>query len=90
MSDACENWHNLVNAGICYACQTHEIYQVLPYSMDFKAPGQHEIRYLYETQLKLESRKIWFVHYIHFSCTNSFEILHMHDSDTVQNFKLIR
>ena len=28
-----------VNSCIYYACQTHEIYQVLPYSLDFKAPG---------------------------------------------------
>ena len=39
MSETCENWLGFVNSCIYYACQTHEIYQVLPYSLDFKAPG---------------------------------------------------
>ena len=36
----CENWLGLVNSCVYYACQTHEFYQVLPYSMDLKAPGE--------------------------------------------------
>ena len=40
MPETCENWHRLVNSCIYYAWQTHEIYQVLPYSVDFKAPGE--------------------------------------------------
>ena len=39
MPEICENWLSLVNSCIYNACQTHEIYQVLPYSVDFKAPG---------------------------------------------------
>ena len=31
------NWFRLVNSCIYYACQTNEVYQVLPYSVDFKA-----------------------------------------------------
>ena len=38
MSETCENWLGLVNRFIYYAHQTHDIYQVLPYSLDFKAP----------------------------------------------------
>ena len=38
MPEACENWLGLVNSYIYYAHQTHEINQVLPYSVDFKAP----------------------------------------------------
>ena len=38
MPDTCENWPGPVNSCIDYACQTHEIYQVLPYSVDCKAP----------------------------------------------------
>ena len=38
MSKICENWLGLVDSCIYYACQTCEIYQVLPYSVDFKAP----------------------------------------------------
>ena len=39
MPETCENWLSLVNIYIYYAHQTHEIYQVLPYSVDFKVPG---------------------------------------------------
>ena len=46
-----ENYNNLpcprpvkigciVNINVYYAHQTREIYQVLPYSVDFKAPGE--------------------------------------------------
>ena len=38
MPEACENWLGLVNSCIYYAHQTHEINQVLSYSVDFKAP----------------------------------------------------
>ena len=38
MPETCENWLGLVNSCVYYAHQTREIYQVLPYSMDFKAP----------------------------------------------------
>ena len=37
MPDTCENWLGLVNSCVYYAHQTHEIYQILPYSVDFKA-----------------------------------------------------
>ena len=40
MSETCENWLGLVNSCIHYAHQTHEISQVLPYSVDFKAPAE--------------------------------------------------
>ena len=40
MSETFENWLGLVKSCIYYARQTHEIYQVLPYSVDFKAPGE--------------------------------------------------
>ena len=39
MPETCENWLGLVNSCVYYACQTCEIYHVLPYSVDFKAPG---------------------------------------------------
>ena len=35
-----ENWLGLVNSHIYYAHQTHEIYQLLPYSVDFQAPRE--------------------------------------------------
>ena len=38
MPEICENWLGLVNSCIYYAYQTLEIYQVLPYAADFKAP----------------------------------------------------
>ena len=38
MPEACENWLDPVNSWVCYARKTREIYQVLPYSEDFKAP----------------------------------------------------
>ena len=41
MPKTCENWLGLVNSCIYYAHQTHEIYQVQPYSVDFKAPREH-------------------------------------------------
>ena len=38
MSETCENRPDLVNSCVYYARQTREIYQVLPYSVDLKAP----------------------------------------------------
>ena len=38
MPEAYENWLSLVNSYGYYAHQICEIYQVLPYSVDFKAP----------------------------------------------------
>ena len=40
MPETCENRLGLVNSCIYYAQQTCETYQVLPYSVDFKAPGE--------------------------------------------------
>ena len=40
MPEACENWLGLVNSCIYYARQTRDIYHVLPYSVDFKAPEE--------------------------------------------------
>ena len=34
MTQTCENWLSLVNSCINYACHTHKIYQVLPYSVE--------------------------------------------------------
>ena len=33
----CENWLGLVNSCIYYVHQTHEIFELLPYLLDFKA-----------------------------------------------------
>ena len=40
MPETCEKWLDLVIICIYYAPQTREIGQVLPYSLDFKAPGE--------------------------------------------------
>ena len=40
MSKTCENGLGLVNSGIYYAWYTHDFYLVLPYAVDFKAPGE--------------------------------------------------
>ena len=40
MPETCENWLSPVNSCVYYACQTYEIYQVLSYSVDFKAPQE--------------------------------------------------
>ena len=37
MPEPCENWLGLVNICIHYAYQTHDIYQVQPYSVEFKS-----------------------------------------------------
>ena len=42
MPGTCENWLGLVNSCVNYARQTRGIYQVLPYSVDFKL-GSFEI-----------------------------------------------
>ena len=39
MPETCENWLS-VNCYVHYVCQTCKIYQVLPFSVDFKAPGE--------------------------------------------------
>ena len=38
MPETCENWLGLANSCVYYVRQTHEIYQVLLCSEDFKAP----------------------------------------------------
>ena len=38
MPETCENSLGRVNNYVCYVRQTREIYQVLPYSMDVRAP----------------------------------------------------
>ena len=38
--ETCENWLGLVNSCVYHACQTHEIYEILPYWVDFKAPAE--------------------------------------------------
>ena len=43
MPQTSENWTGLVKDCVFYARQTHDIYQVLPYSVDFRAPGSLEI-----------------------------------------------
>ena len=40
MPETCENGFGPVNNCFFYACQTPEIDQVLPYSVDFKAPRE--------------------------------------------------
>ena len=40
MPETCENWLGLVNSCVYYAHQIREIYQALPYSLDFKAPRE--------------------------------------------------
>ena len=47
MHETCENWLCRVNSYVYYACQTREMYQVLTYSMDFKAlPGSFETHWV--------------------------------------------
>ena len=40
MPETCENWLGLVYSCVYYARYTRKIYQVLPYSVDFKPPGE--------------------------------------------------
>ena len=40
MPEICENWLGFANNCASYARQTCEIYQVLPYPIDFKAPAE--------------------------------------------------
>ena len=41
MPGTCENRLGLLNSYVCYACQTTVIYQVLPYSVDFKVQSSN-------------------------------------------------
>ena len=43
MQKTCENWLGHVNSCVYYARQTREIYQLLPYSVDFKSTEQGSI-----------------------------------------------
>ena len=43
MLETCED---LVNSCIYCTCQTCDIYQLLPYSVDFKAPWSFEIHWV--------------------------------------------
>ena len=40
MPETCANWRGLVNSCVYAAHQTREIYQVLPYSVNLKAPRE--------------------------------------------------
>ena len=40
MPETCENWLGLVNSRVNYTRQTRDIYQALPYPVDFKAPEE--------------------------------------------------
>ena len=40
MLESCENWLRLVNSVANYVFQTSKIYQVFPYTVDSKAPGE--------------------------------------------------
>ena len=40
MPETCEKWPIFVNSCVYYACQTCEIYLVMHYPVDFKAPGE--------------------------------------------------
>ena len=44
MPEIWEDRLGLVNICINYVCQTHEIYQVLSYWVDFEAPENHWVR----------------------------------------------
>ena len=43
MPSTFENWLGFVNSCVYSAYQTYEIYQILPYSVDCKAPGELSI-----------------------------------------------
>ena len=43
MPETCKNWPGFVNSCVYYSSQTHDIYQVLRYPVDFKAPEEFEI-----------------------------------------------
>ena len=40
MPETCENLLGRVNSCVYRAGQTRDSYQILPYSVDFKAPGE--------------------------------------------------
>ena len=56
MAETYENWRCRVNNCVYNAHQTREIYQVLPYSVWFKAPGPFEI---HRVNKHLENVVIW-------------------------------
>ena len=60
MPKTSENWLGLVNSCVHYACQTHEIYQVLPYSLDFKVlPSSQELWNLLSKTVHSTRSFIW-------------------------------
>ena len=46
MPETCENWLNFVHSCVYHNRQTRDIYQVLPYSVVFKAPRSFEIHWV--------------------------------------------
>ena len=46
MPKAWENWLGLVNSLVYYVRQTRKNYLVLPYPVDFKAPGSFKIHWV--------------------------------------------
>ena len=41
MPKTCENWLGFVSSWVYNARQTHVVYKLLQYSVDFKAPWEH-------------------------------------------------
>ena len=40
MPETCDNWLGIINSSVYHALQTHGIYRVLLYAVDFNAPGE--------------------------------------------------
>ena len=54
MHETWENWLNVVKSCIYFARQTHEIFQVMPYFIDFTIPGSFEIHWLRQYLVNVE------------------------------------
>ena len=53
MPETCKNWLGFVNSCVYFTHQNRGIYQILPYSVDFEAPGElSNFVWSYDTQMK--------------------------------------
>ena len=96
MPETCENSLSLVNSCIYYAYQTSEIYQVLPYSVDFKVrvelwnPMSKTVlskrSFIWKKELRMSEMTIKLKSNLHVGPLNIFCSVYIYIKDPIQSF----
>ena len=91
MPETCENWLSLVNSCVYDARQTHEIYQVLLYSVDFRAPGGTDINAIMlcspsansTNNFSIAIQMWWKIQFVHPNFSNPITAIFAHGTTAV-------